>query len=180
MKFTSLFSALALVLVAGCASDQATNATNPWASPEDRAEGKAAKAAAIHEEKQAKEDAVAAKVDAAAVLPPVSKLPYSFIKKADEAPKVEEAPPALDPNRARIVAVRADAGLIQIKRSEPANPGDKFVITKDGKSLLIIVSRVDGEAIIADIAPKQVNVPAILVGDELPCVPPVEKPDEKK
>ena len=178
MKHLLPLSVLALVL-AGCADD---NATNPWSTAEERAEGKSVKAAKKHDDAVAQKDAAAAKASPAATLTPVSELNYSFLKKKDEA--LAEAAPAvpavLEANRAKVTAVRADAGLIQIKRSEPANPGDKFVLTKDGKSLLVTVSVVDGDAIIANIAPKQVNTPAIFVGDELPCVAPAEKTEEKK
>lgn len=168
MKQLLPLSVLALLL-AGCADD---NATNPWSSKEEVLSNQAAKAATKHKADSAKKDARAADSKG------VAKPDISFLKENAEAPKTEEVVKPLEANHARIIAVRADAGLIQFKRAESTNPGDKLVLTKDGASLLVVASIVEGESVIADIAPRQVKTPAILVGDEVVCTAPIEDKPE--
>lgn len=168
MKQLLPLSVLALLL-AGCADD---TATNPWSTKEEVLSSQAAKAAEAHQKKEVKK--AAKPTDAKGVAKP----DISFLKENAEAPKAEEVVKALEANHARIIAVRADAGLIQFKRAEPTNPGDKLVLTKDGASLLVVASIVEGESVIADIAPRQVKTPAILVGDDVACTAPVEDKPE--
>lgn len=168
MKSLLPLSALALLL-AGCSDD---NATNPWSTAEERAASRAEQAVAKHQVESAKKGA-----DTAANPAKPAKPDLSIFKQKEEAPKVEEAPKTAQANHALIVAIRADAGLIQFKRTEATNPGDKLILTKDGASLLVVVSIVEGESVIADIAPKQVKIPAILVGDEVACA---QQTEEKK
>lgn len=168
MKQLLPLSVLALML-AGCADD---NATNPWSTKEEVLSNQADKAATKHKEESAKREARAAAPKA------IAKPNISFLNENADAPKTDEAVKPLEANHARIIAVRADAGLIQFKRAESTNPGDKLVLTKDGASLLVVASIVEGESVIADIAPRQVKTPAILVGDDVVCTVPVEDKPE--
>jgi hypothetical protein len=146
------------IVLAGCTAD---DAANPWSTEQERADAKVAQAAAG--------TTSAAPAGGTTATAPAGEAKYSWQKKAAEAPK--PAPAALPEGKAIVSALRGDAGLIQIKLASAPAPGDKLVLTKEGKSLLIIVHSVDGEAVIADIAPRQVNTPEIKPGDEVSCVP---------
>lgn len=173
MKHLLPLSALAFLL-AGCGSDTTAtggNADNPWASKETKAEAKA-------EQAKAKHDAKVAKKDAAPVAPAAEVPQYSFMKKKDPA-----APAAVKPveaMQARIAGVRADGGLIAFQRpeGETAAPGDKLVLAKEGRCLLVSVVEVVGDLTIADIIPNQKETPALFVGDNVSCTTPAV--DEKK
>ncbi len=143
------------ILLTGCAAD---DAANPWSTEQERADARVAQA-----------DASNSTAPAAGTTTAAREAKYSWQKKAAEASKDAVAPAALPEGKALVSALRGDAGLIQIKTAHTPAPGDKLVLTKDGKSLLVVVNSVDGEAVIADIAPRQINTPAISVGDEVAC-----------
>lgn len=150
------------MLLAGCADDAANN---PWSTEQERADSKAAKAEATG----AKEIAAAkASGETASDADP---LKYSWQKKAaaEKAAKAGEPSPELASGRAVITAMRGDAGLIQIKRTDATAPGDKLVLTKDNKSLQIVVVSVEGDAVIANISPRQIKTPSIALGEEVSC-----------
>lgn len=147
------------ILLAGCAGD---DAANPWSTEQERADAHVAQAATTA-------DSRTPAPETATTTAPAGKTKYSWQEKAENAPKPEVPP--LAEGKAIVTALRGDAGLIQIKLAQAPTPGDKFVLTKDGKSLLITIHSLDGESVIADIAPRQLNTPAINVGDEVACVP---------
>ena len=150
-------------LLAGCADDS----SNPWSTEQERADSRVNNAA------KAAPDAIVGTPTAETPKAPENK--YSWQKKVEE-PK-PEAKPEISADKAVIVAIRGDAGLIQIKRAAAAAAGDKLVLTKDGKSLQIVVHSVDGDAVIADITARQINTPAIVVGDIVNCAA-LEAPKE--
>ena len=151
-------------LLAGCSNDASNN---PWSTEQDRANADAEKANTAGTQENA------IKPSSAEADP----LKYSWQKKAAAA-KAGQPAPELASGRAIITAMRGDAGLIQIKRTDASNPGDKLVLTKDNKSLQVVVSKVDGEAVIADISPRQIKTPALAIGDEVSCTVAVEPAPE--
>ena len=150
-------------LLAGCADDS----SNPWSTEVERADSRVQNAA------QTPPDIVVG--TPTAETPKASQDKYSWQKKKAEETKPEAAPAALAADKAIIVAIRGDAGLIQIKRTAPSAAGDKLVLTKDGKALQIVVHSVEGESVIADISARQLNTPALAVGDEVSCAAPEPK-----
>lgn len=152
-------------LLAGCADDS----SNPWSTEQERADSRVQNAA------KAPVETVVGPATPETPKAPENK--YSWQKKKAEEVKPEAPKAALAAGKAVIVAIRGDAGLIQIKRTDASAPGDKLVLTKEGKSLQIIVHSVDGETVIADITARQLNTPALVVGDEVTCAA-VEAPKE--
>lgn len=151
------------LLIAGCADDSA----NPWSTEQERADSQARKAETTGAKEMAQSKAAA---EATATEPDALK--YSWQKKAAAEKAAKEAEKAAMPlasGRAVVTAMRGDAGLIQIKRTDATNPGDKLVLSKDGKSLQIVVTAVDGEAVIADISPRQIKTPDLKIGEEVSC-----------
>jgi hypothetical protein len=147
------------IVLAGCTAD---DASNPWSTEQERADAKVAQASSG--------TTSSAPAGGATATAPAGEAKYSWQKKAAEAPKPDAAP-AIPEGKAIVTAIRGDAGLIQIKVATAPAPGDKLVLTKEGKSLVITIHSVEGEAVIADIAPRQANTPSINVGDEVACVP---------
>lgn len=146
------------IVLAGCAAD---DAANPWITEQERADARVAQAAAPVAPRPAAEVTPAA----------TSGKKYSWQEKAANAPKPEAAPVAIPEGKAIVTALRSDAGLIQIKIAHAPAPGDKLVLNKEGKSLLVVVNLVEGDSVIADIASRQLNTPSISVGDEVICTP---------
>ena len=153
-KFLPLLAST--LLLAGCASD---DSINPWSTEAERADARVGNAEAA-----ASASATSPTGDAAV---PIDK--YSWQKKAAEAPAVAAKPEALKSGKAVVLAIRGDAGLIQIKRTDTTAAGDKLVLKKDGKSLLITVTSTDGETAIANIVAKQLDTPGLAAGDEVSC-----------
>ena len=144
-------------LLTGCSDDS----SNPWSTEQERADSRVQNAA------KAPSDTVVGTATAETPKAPENK--YTWQKKKAEEPKVEAPKVALSADKAVIVAIRGDAGLIQIKRATATAPGDKLVLTKDGKALQIVVHSVEGETIIADITARQINTPSLAQGDEVSC-----------
>ncbi len=158
-KFLPLIAS-ALIL-AGCADNASEN---PWSTEQERADSKAAKAEATGSKE------LAAAKAAGETSGEADPLKYSWQKKAaaEKAAKAGQ-PVELASGRAIITAMRGDAGLIQIKRTDASAPGDKLVLTKDNKSLQIVVASVEGDAVIANISPRQIKTPDIKIGEEVAC-----------
>lgn len=142
------------IILAGCADD---NGSNPWATDTEKADAGVKSAVASDSTAEASRPRTA----------PVKRGQYSWEKKKAAEAAAEAAKPAeaIEAGHASITAIRGDAGLIALKRAEASAPGDKLVLKKDGKNLLVVVSSVDGEAVIADITANQVDALAPKVGD---------------
>lgn len=144
------------VILAGCADDS----SNPWATEQEKADSDV-KIAEAAEAKTASNPAGSTGATGKK---------YSWTdKKAAEGAKPDEAaqPKAVEAGKAVITAIRGDAGLIAFKRAEASVAGDKLVLKKDGKSLLVVVFSVEGEAVIANIAPAQIEALSPKIGDEV-------------
>ena len=142
------------VILAGCADDS----VNPWANEQEQADAGVKTAEAAEAKTTSKPSASTG----------TAGKKYSWTeKKAAEGAKVEEAPKAVEAGKAVITAIRGDAGLISFKRAEASVAGDKLVLKKDGKSLLVVVFSVEGEAVIANIAPSQIDALSPKIGDEV-------------
>lgn len=150
------------ILLVGCAGN---DTENPWDNDQERADEVVA------------QTAPEPTIQPSAPVAPLAADTYQFQKKAaDIAAKAKpvEAPPLAE-GRAVITAMRGDAGLLQLKMTEAPAAGAKLILTKEGKSLQVVVHSVEGEDIIADITPLQINTPTIAPGDEVSVVEPQSK-----
>jgi hypothetical protein len=88
--------------------------------------------------------------------------PKAAVAAAVEAPK--------DANKARVLEVREDSGLISLLRSDKPDVKARLQLVKDGKALLVEVVKVsDKNEIIANIIPNQEKAPKLAAGDEVAC-----------
>jgi hypothetical protein len=99
---------------------------------------------------------------------------FSWDKDAPaEAPKAVVAAPLeapKDANKARVLEVREDSGLISLLRSDKPDVKARLQLVKDGKALLVEVVKVsDNNEIIANIIPNQEKAPKLAAGDEVAC-----------
>mgnify|MGYP006267128831 CR=1 FL=1 len=81
--------------------------------------------------------------------------------KANEPPK--------DANKARIVSVREEFGLIALVRADKPEPKTRLLLTKENKGVQVEVVRADDKMIIVGIIPNQIKTPDLKPGDEVTC-----------
>jgi hypothetical protein len=93
-------------------------------------------------------------------------VPATPVAKA-EAAKANEAPK--DANKARIVSIREEFGLIALVRADKPEPKTRLLLTKENKGIQVEVVRADDKMIIVGIIPNQLNVPKLQAGDEVTC-----------
>ena len=92
--------------------------------------------------------------------------PATPVAKA-EAAKASEVPK--DANKARIVSIREEFGLIALVRADKPEPKTRLLLTKENKGVQVEVVRSDDKMIIVGIIPNQLNVPKLQAGDEVTC-----------
>lgn len=114
-------------------------------------------------------------VNGAAVSAPAPDVKFSWDKDSVDTgapktniPAVVEAPK--DANKARVLEVREDSGLISLLRSDKPDVKSRLQLVKDGKALLVEVVKVsDKNEIVANIIPNQEKAPKLAAGDEVAC-----------
>ncbi len=81
------------------------------------------------------------------------------------------AAPVVDNTRATVVAVRAEYSLIELARSEKAEPKARLQLTKGGKNLIVEVLKSDEKTTVVGIVTGQTKTPVLRVGDEVSVSP---------
>lgn len=107
---------------------------------------------------------------------------YSWQAKKDAESETTTTKPATgapaDETKARILALRPEAGLLAFVRKEKPEEGAFLQLTKGEKALLVRVVRSDDTMTTADIIAGQdpAKTPTIEVGDEVICGTPSDLP----
>jgi hypothetical protein len=84
-------------------------------------------------------------------------------------PKETVIEPPKEADKARVISVREDAGLVALARSEKPEPKSRLQLVKDGKAILVEVIRSDDKMIVVGIIPNQDKAPKLVPGDEVGC-----------
>jgi hypothetical protein len=79
--------------------------------------------------------------------------------------------PVADNSIATVLAVREEYSLIELARSEKAEPKTRLQLTKGGKNLIVEVLKSDDKTTVVGVVIGQTMGPALRVGDEVTVSP---------
>jgi len=189
-KTLLVFTSLAAVSLAGCAS----SANNPWATPDSkplpRAQQEPAPApvpAPAYQEEfyeedynyadapdpvaegQGFEESTAESTDLLAEFPAIrAENMAKALRSLDVASAVEELPMP-DKGNARITRYNEEVGVIEFITPSVYAVGDRVVLTKENKAALVSVIAVDGNRIVADLVAGVKGAPVLKPADHVLC-----------
>jgi len=191
-KTLLVFTSLAAVSLAGCAS----SANNPWATPDSKPLPRAqqepapvpapapapayqeefyeedynyADAPAPVEEGQGFDAPTADDSDLLAEFPAIrAENMAKALRSLDAASAVEELPMP-DKGNARITRYNDEVGVIEFITPNVYAVGDRVVLTKENKAALVSVIAVDGNRVVADLVAGVKGAPVLKPADHVLC-----------
>lgn len=186
-KALLVLASFAAVAFAGCAS----SSSNPWATPDSKPAPKAqpqasavAPAAPAAQNDLFAEDAelpasavrsaspaapAASESDLLADFPAIRRANLEKALKALKAVSEVEELPMPDKGNARVTRYNTQVGVIEFITPNTYSVGEHVVLTKEGKSALVMVLAVDGNRIVADVVAGVKGAPVLKPADHVLC-----------